>query len=56
MPVPPELMSILQCPVCRSRVEDSGDHIVCTGCGRTYPVRDGVPHMVVDKTPPKESE
>jgi len=52
MPVPPELMAILQCPVCHSVVKESGDEIVCTGCGRTYPVQDGIPHMIVE--PPDE--
>lgn len=57
MPVPPELMAILQCPVCRSRVEESGDHIVCTGCGRVYPVHDGIPHMLAEEArPPVEEE
>jgi uncharacterized protein YbaR (Trm112 family) len=58
MPVPPELMAILQCPVCHSRVEESGDQIACTGCGRVYPVRDGVPHMLADgaERPTKEDE
>ena len=54
MPVPPELMAILQCPVCRSRVEETGGHITCTGCGRTYPVRDGIPDMIVDDPPADE--
>ncbi|MEX0826324.1 MAG: Trm112 family protein [Acidimicrobiia bacterium] len=42
-------MDILQCPACRSSVEESGDTIVCTGCGLAYPVRDGIPHMLVEE-------
>lgn len=49
MPVPRELMDILQCPACRSRVEESDESIVCTGCGLAYPVRDGIPHMMVEE-------
>jgi len=49
VPVPPELMQILQCPVCRSRVEESGDNIVCTGCGLVFPVKEGIPHMLVEE-------
>jgi uncharacterized protein len=49
VPVPRELMDILQCPACRSRVEESGDSIVCSGCGLVYPVRDGIPHMLVEE-------
>ena len=54
MPVPPELMQILQCPVCRSRVEESGDTIVCTGCGLVFPVKDGIPHMLVEEARPSD--
>lgn len=49
MSVPRELMEILQCPACQGRVEESGDAIVCTGCGLAYPVRDGIPHMLVEE-------
>lgn len=49
MPVPPELLAILQCPACRSAVEEKEDSIVCTGCGLVYPVRDGIPHMLVEE-------
>lgn len=49
MPVPPELLAILQCPACRSAVVESGESIVCSGCGLVYPVRDGIPHMLVEE-------
>jgi len=54
--VPPELMAILQCPVCRSPLEESDQGIVCTGCGRIYPVQDGIPHMIVDEAKPPASK
>ena len=53
MPVDKELMEILVCPSCRGAVEDrqEGDRelIVCTNCGLRYPVRDGIPVMLVDE-------
>lgn len=57
MRVPPELLAILQCPACRSAVEEKGSSIVCTGCGLIYPVRDGIPYMLVEEARrPSEGE
>ncbi|MDD5348220.1 MAG: Trm112 family protein [Candidatus Omnitrophica bacterium] len=44
-----QLLEILACPACKGRVEEKGDKIVCTKCGRRYPVRDGIPVMLVDE-------
>jgi hypothetical protein len=53
VPVDEELMQILACPSCRGNVElrQEGDRelIVCTSCGLRYPVRDGIPVMLVDE-------
>ncbi len=57
MPLPAELMEILQCPACRGRVIDGGDAVVCTECGLRYPIRDGIPHMLPEEaTRPEEDE
>lgn len=51
-----QLLSILACPACHEDVEPRGDMLVCTGCGRGYPVRDGIPVMLLEEaTPPTES-
>ena len=42
-----ELLQILACPACKAPVVEEGDRIVCTACGRRYPVRDGIPVMLV---------
>lgn len=47
--ISPELLEILACPLCRSEVGVQGDRIVCTACGRRYPIRDGIPVMLVDE-------
>lgn len=44
-----ELLDILACPLCKTDVRLEGDHIVCTKCGRRYPIRDGIPVMLIDK-------
>jgi hypothetical protein len=45
-----ELLDILACPNCRGDVEYREEFIVCLGrCGYKYPVRDGIPVMLVDE-------
>ena len=46
-----ELLEILACPSCRSAVKLEGEKIVCTSpqCGLRYPVRDGIPVMLVEE-------
>ena len=46
-----KLLSILACPACDSRppVRREGSGLVCTECGRIYPIRDGIPVMMVDE-------
>lgn len=44
-----ELLAILACPACKADVELKDNKIVCKGCGRKYPIRDGIPVMLVDE-------
>ncbi len=46
-----ELLAILVCPACKGRVEpaDEGRGLVCRACRLRYPVRDGIPVMLVDE-------
>ncbi len=45
------LLEILVCPACRGDVEhkERRNVVVCTACGLRYPVRDGIPVMLVDE-------
>ena len=43
------LLDILICPVCKSRVRQQDESICCTGCGRVYPIRDGIPVMLASE-------
>jgi hypothetical protein len=44
-----ELLDILACPSCKADVELKGNRIVCKKCGRKYPIKDGVPVMLIDE-------
>lgn len=43
------LLELLACPVCKTAVREEGDRLVCVRCGRRYPVRDGIPVMLVEE-------
>ena len=56
MPVDPRLLEILVCPDCHGsvRVLDGDAGIECADCGRVYPIRDGIPVMLIEEaTPPR---
>jgi uncharacterized protein YbaR (Trm112 family) len=47
--VSPELLQILVCPIDKAKVELDGDALVCTVCGRRYPIENGIPNMLADE-------
>jgi uncharacterized protein len=51
MTIDAELLEILVCPNDRADVEyiEAEQVIVCSGCGYRYPVRDGIPIMLIDE-------
>ena len=51
MTIDPELLEILVCPNDRGDIDHlSEEHvIVCRTCGYRYPVRDGIPVMLIDE-------
>ncbi|MEK7241769.1 MAG: Trm112 family protein [Planctomycetota bacterium] len=44
-----ELLEILACPLCKTEVKLEGEKIVCTRCGRRYPIKDDIPIMLVEE-------
>ncbi len=44
-----ELLDILACPLCKVEVKLENDRIVCTKCGRRYPIKDDIPVMLIDE-------
>jgi len=45
------LLEQLACPVCFGdlRLDASGERICCVGCGRAYPLIDGIPVLIADR-------
>ena len=45
-----QLLEIVRCPACLATFADpADDELACTGCGLVYPVRNGVPVLLVDE-------
>ncbi|GBE24632.1 hypothetical protein BMS3Bbin02_00907 [bacterium BMS3Bbin02] len=55
--ISPELLAIMQCPACHGDLVEDEERkaLVCGSCGLAYPVRDGIPVMLVDEAVPPES-
>lgn len=53
MAISPELLEILRCPNCKSKVElkpdNSGLKCVNPECALLYPIRDDIPVMLIDE-------
>ena len=44
-----ELLEILACPACKADIKLENEKIICTSCKRKYPIRDGIPVMLIDE-------
>ena len=51
VPIDPELLEILACPQCKTRVTlvKTGTALKCPTCHRVYPIKDDIPVMLVDE-------
>ncbi len=51
MTLDPELLAILVCPNDRGDldVREQEQVLVCRSCGYRYPIRDGIPVMLIDE-------
>jgi uncharacterized protein YbaR (Trm112 family) len=53
MAISPELLEILRCPQCKSKVEidEAETRLKCVNpeCSLVYPIRDEIPVMLVDE-------
>ena len=44
-----DLLKILACPACKADVVLDNNKIACTKCGLTYPIKDGIPIMLIEE-------
>ncbi len=53
-----ELLEMLACPKCKTRVKVEGESILCTNpqCGLRYPIRDGIPVMLIDEAEKSQNQ
>lgn len=51
MPINKDLVEMLVCPACYTRLELKPDAsgLRCLGCHRVYPIRDEIPVMMIDE-------
>jgi uncharacterized protein YbaR (Trm112 family) len=49
--ISPDLLNILACPVCKGvlLLADGELELLCQPCGLGFPIRDGIPVMLVDQ-------
>ena len=46
----PKLLEFVACPACHSPLTQPDDcELLCIACGRKYPVRDGIPVLIVEQ-------
>lgn len=45
-------IDILACPSCHGIVQEDVGYFVCQSCGYRYPIREGIPVMLVEEALP----
>jgi uncharacterized protein len=55
MGLDPQLLEILACPSDdHAPLRQEGTTLVCTSCGRVYPIVDGIPVLLLDEALPPD--
>jgi uncharacterized protein len=44
------ILDQLACPVCLGQLRVDGERLSCVGCGRAYPVVDGIPVLIAERS------
>ena len=47
--IDPDLLELLRCPLTRSPLRQEGDWLIAETGGLAYPVRDGIPVMLIEE-------
>lgn len=47
--IDPQLLNILACPICKKEVQLEQESLVCATCRKRYPIKDGIPIMLVEE-------
>ncbi len=45
----PDVLKIMRCPLTRSPLEQRGDELIAQIGGLRYPIRDGIPILLIDE-------
>ena len=48
-PFDASLAAQLACPACLGELRLDRSYLICSGCGRAYPINDGIPALVVER-------
>jgi hypothetical protein len=48
-PLLASVLDQLACPACFGDLRLDGPRILCKGCGRVYPIVDGIPVLIVER-------
>jgi uncharacterized protein len=45
------MADLIVCPACHQRMTagERGEELICAGCGRHYPIEDGLPVLLVER-------
>ena len=47
--IDPAFLELLACPACQGAIRLESDRLVCGRCARRYPIRDGIPILLVEE-------
>lgn len=43
------LLDVLRCPLGNAKLKEEDNYLVCTSCGLKFPVKDGIPDLLLDE-------
>ena len=49
MALPDNILPLLACPGCHGKLVEKGDYLLCPPCALKFPVRDGIPVLLLSE-------